>query len=436
MKNKIFVLINKLKKYIKVKEYKQLVENFFSLSVLNAVYFVFPLIALPYLLRVVGPEKYGIAVWWTTLMQYVILFSNYGFNFSATKQISINRDNKLTVSTIFFSVLIIRFFVSLLILSLFILLILFLPKFTNSFTIYLFSIGIAIGDIFIPIWLFQGLEKMKYITIVNVCSKGIFTILVFFVIKNESDYLYIPLLTSIGTLLAGAVSIYLAFRTIKIVWVLPKKKDLIFQIKDGWHIFASTIGMNFYRNANIFILGLLTNNMTVGIYASAEKLVKALQTLIEPVSVSLYPYFSKRFKSTGSLKNNINTLLKLGKYYFIVLLLLSLFVFVFAKYIVIIAFGEKYLGSIIDVRILSFVILFGGLNYFYGIIGLINLGFKKQFLSFVLIGGVISLLLCIGFSPYYFDVAASISMLAGEFVLSILLIRFIIKIKRPLNNMK
>ena len=81
------------------------IENFFSLSILNALNVLLPLITLPYLTRVVGIDKYGLYYYVYTLIQTLIIISSYGFNFSATKIISQNRDNKDYVNRVYNAVI-------------------------------------------------------------------------------------------------------------------------------------------------------------------------------------------------------------------------------------------------------------------------------------------------------------------------------------------
>ena len=183
-------------------EKKRFLGNFLSLATLQGLNYILPLLTLPYLVRVLGAEKFGLIAFATAVVGYFIVLTDYGFNFSATREVANYRDDKNKLVEIFSSVMIIK--VSLLLISFIILLFLifFFEKIGNDALLYVLTFGSVVGQVLFPVWFFQGVERMKYITIINIISKTIFTVAIFLLVKQTSDYLLVPLLTSVGIIVA------------------------------------------------------------------------------------------------------------------------------------------------------------------------------------------------------------------------------------------
>lgn len=371
----------------KIQNYKTLIESFFSLSILNGLNVILPLITIPYLLRVVGVANYGVYSYVYVLIQYLLLICTYGFNYSATKQVAQNRDDNQILSLIYNSVFVCR--VLLLVLAFFLFYFLspiFLETETKKF-MFLTGLGVVIGDILNPIWLFQGMEKMRYLTIVNLVSKLVFTIFIFLFIKSSEDYIYIILFNSCGFLLAGICSTFIAKKQFQISFFIPKMSNVTYQFKSGFALFGSAVGINLYKNANIFILNFFLSDFAVGMYATAEKIIKGFQLLGSPISQALFPYLGYNFKKTN-ISNNIALLKKATIPFSIILSLLSIIILLFAQPLVILISGEDYMEVVNLIRIMSPVILLGGLNSILGMSGLVNLNHQKTFFIGVILAGV------------------------------------------------
>ena len=274
-------------------ENRLLLENSFFLLVLQGVNYVLPLVTLPYLARVLEPAKFGVVAFVQAFMQYFILSTDYGFNFSATREISIYRDDTEKVSQIVSTVSFIKLFF--LIVSFLVLLLLtnFFERFRSDALLYHLAFGIVIGNFMFPTWFFQGIERMKYVTILNALAKFIFTILIFVFVKEKADYLYVPLMNSLGYLVSGAIGLWIMLRNFTVRLQIPDKALILNDLKDSFQFFLSRISVSLYTSSNVFFLGLLGDDAVTGYYAAAEKLYTALKRLYEPVVNALYPFMAK-----------------------------------------------------------------------------------------------------------------------------------------------
>lgn len=273
---------------------KGLVTNLFSLSVLQIFNMFLPLLTFPYLVKVLGLEYFGLISFAQALIAYFIILTDYGFNYSATREISINRADKKKVSLIFNSVMAIKIlllFVSFLILTI---LVFSFDKFSSNWKIYYLTFGIVIGQVLFPIWFFQGMEKMKYITLINLFSRLLFTISIFLFIKKETDYIYVPMLNASGFMISGLISLALVNKVFKVKFIIPSLKSMRRIFAESTSLFISNLSTTLYTSSNIFILGFFCNNYIVGTYASIEKIIVAIKSLFFPFYQTLFPWLSKK----------------------------------------------------------------------------------------------------------------------------------------------
>ena len=408
-------MLDKIKRLTNTEDKRRLLSNFMSLSVLQGANYVLPLITLPYLVRVLGPEKYGLIAFAQAFIQYFNILTDYGFNLSATREISIHRNNAQKVSEIFSSVMIIKF--CLLVLSFVIMSILVFSfwKFRQDWLIYYLTFGMVVGQVLFPVWFFQGMERMKYITFLNITAKLIFTFAIFVFIRQTSDYIYVPLLNLFGYLVAGALALRIVFRGFKVGFKVPSYASLIHQLKEGSIMFVSTVAISLYTTSNVFLLGLFTNNVIVGFYSAAEKIVKALQGLWTPFSQAIYPIFSKLYYENRTKAQYI--LKEILLYAGLITLAISLTGCIFAPFIIKVFFGETFTPSVSIMQILVYIVFLIGINNVLGIQGLVAFGFAKEFTLTVIIASIIHLMLLIIFIPAFKGIGVAIATITTETII-------------------
>ncbi len=398
-------------------EKKRVVSNFFSLSTLEIVNYIIPLITLPYLVRILGPAKYGIVAFAQVFASYFVIAVDFGYYLSAPRKISICRDNIRMVSKIFSRIMAIKFIFMLISVVIFLLLIFHIDRFTDERLVFLFSFGNVLGDFLFPTWFFQGMERMKLITIFYFIAKGFFLLLVFLFVKTPDGYFLVPLFSNLGLVVAGLISLYFIRRTFKIRISLPNLLEIKNEIKEEFSYFIATVSINAYTNSGTFILGLIAGNAFVGYYSAAERLVRAVQRILWAASQSIYPYINRlvsQSKESG-LRFIRKLMLVFNGGFFVV----SFLIFVFSNVLTKVIFGPHYDETYYVLRILSFLPFIISFSNIFGIQTMISLGMIKKYSLMLVIATLINILLSMILAKFYQHIGVAFAILFTELFIAV-----------------
>ncbi len=398
--------------------HKTWLSNFGYLSILNGLNIILPLLTIPYLTNVLGASRFGDYAFVLVLVQNIEIITNFGFQFSATKAISQNRNDKTYVARVTSAIIAARLLIALSAIAILLLLGDYVFRNEQQQLLFYTSLGMIIGDVFIPVWLFQGLERMKFVTIVNATAKLLFCCLVFIVVKQADDYRYVLLLNSCGYLVAGVLSMILVRTQFHITMLRPQWSLMVQSIRKSVALFLSNVGISLYRNVNVLILNYFVPSASVGIYALAEKIIKAAQSVVTPLSQALFPNLGYKLKAEGErafFRFFWRTVLFLA----IALIILSALLWWAAPWIA--AFmGKDFSDSSTLLAFMLPVLFFGCMNFLLGFVGLVNLGHQHYFFYSVYISGTIGIIFLFIFVRHWGISAAAIAMSMSEIILSIL----------------
>ena len=381
-------------------EKKNLIHNIFHLSFLQGLNYLLPLLSIPYLVRVIGPENFGLLAFSTATILYFNIISDYGFNLSAVKEISIQQENKKKIEEIYSSVMIIKFILVLISFVLLSFVIFTLEKFSNDWKIYVLTYGMVIGQSLFPLFLFQGLQKLKNVAYLNALPKLFFILLIFICVKQKEDYWMVPLFNSLGFIFSGFFALYYVRYKLQIRFKSQPSQILKNHLINGWHVFFSSISISFYTISSVFILGLLSNNTFVGYFSAAEKIIQAVKGLYVPISQAMYPYLSKMLHHNKT--KGLNFIKKFTTYAGSVMFLMCFFIFMMSEDIVKFILGQQYLASIPLLKIMSFLPLLALLSNIFGVQIMLNLGFKKTFSFILSLAAIFSIILSIPIFQYVY----------------------------------
>ena len=378
MKKKINLQIKKIS--VKVGNNKILIQNFSYLSALRIFSLLLPLATYPYLIRVLGKETYGLVVFAQAIVGYLLIFVSFGFNISATKEVSVHRDNPDKLSEIVSSILILKGMLFIVAFIILFTLFYFIPQVKGKETLFILTMWVCLYDVIFPIWYFQGIEQMKYITYITLISRLIFLILIFILIHSAADYLMLPMINGIGAVIAGIISLYIVFYQQHIKFKIPSLENLKYYFKGSIPIFISNVSIQLYVNTNKVIVGAFLGMSEVAYYDLGQKLASVLKIPQGILNQTIFPKISKE-KNLGFIKKIFNFSLLLNA-------ILVFFVFLFAKPIVGLLGGQQMIKAIPVVHILTLTVPIIGMSNVFGILLLVPFGYEKDFSRVIVLSGV------------------------------------------------
>lgn len=384
----------------KIKNNKRLISNFSYLSFLQFFNLALPLFTYPYLINVLGKETYGITILAQSIIGYFLILISFGFNISATKEVSIYRDDKKKLSEIVSSIFIIKGIF--LILSLIILYL--LISFTNIsqgyHTLFYLTFWMCIYEWIFPTWYFQGIEKMKFITILSLISRLFFLVFVFVFINKTSDYILFPIINGVGAIVSGIMSLYVIFYLHKIKFTFQRAQTLLMYLKESVPIFVSQSSVKIYVNSNKVVIGYFLGLQEVAYYDLAEKIVSVLKTPQGILGQVLFPKITKDL--------NINFIKKMFNYSVIINLVIVAIGFISIKYLILMLGGETMLPAVNVFYILSFTAPIVAMSNIFGIQLLIPFGYTRKFTFVIVSSGIFYLILVYFF--WLFDIINLVSI--------------------------
>jgi O-antigen/teichoic acid export membrane protein len=360
-----------LKKYInkikKSKDGRTLVANFGYLSLLQIAGYIFPLITMPYLARVIGVDGFGKIAFASAVVVWFQTVADWGFNYTATRDVAKNRDDKEKVSEIFSNVLWARCLLMIVSFLLLLIAIFFVPIFKENYAIILVTFLLVPGHIMFPDWFFQAMERMKYITILNLLSKLLFTIAVFVFIKNKSDFILQPLFTTLGYIVSGLISMYVILYKWQIKIKRPELNSILNTIKGSTDVFINNILPNFYNSFSVMLLGHFGGPISTGIYDASRKFTGLAHQFMNVISRTFFPYLSRRIDKHSSFE----------KMYLITSLIISICLFALAPILIDLFFTVDFYPAIPILRLTSISTFLVALSMVYGSHYLIIKGYEK-----------------------------------------------------------
>ncbi|AEM70406.1 polysaccharide biosynthesis protein [Allomuricauda ruestringensis DSM 13258] len=386
---------------------KKIIENFSYLSLLQILNMALPLLVFPYLIRVLGKDVYGLVIYAQAIVGYFVVLVNFGFNIIGTKEVSINRDRKNKLNKILSSIFIIKgglfLFSCLTLLGL----TFFLQEFKQYSLLLILTLWMCFNEFIFPVYYFQGIEKMKYITLLTLISRVTLVLFVFVLVNNKDDYLMVPIINGIGVLISGIISQSILYKDgIRYSWqpFYILKHYVLKSFVMALAYASNTLKANF----SIVAVKLLFSLKDVAYFDLALKISRLGSTFLELIGVAIFPKMSRE-KNKRFLRK---VMLLCGVLSLIFVLVIQLF----STTIVEIVGGEEMSNATDVLRIIVLFVPFQILGALLGRNGLIVHGYDKHVLYSMGLSSLLFLALLMG--SYMLLGSLSLLFVGGIFVVS------------------
>ncbi len=270
---------------------KTFAKNTFFLYIMTGAKFVLPLIITACLTRRLGPDAYGVISYLTPVMGYFILLFDFGFNFSATKKIAQHRADPVliekTIAAVYTAkiLLVLAGFLPLMLLLLCIDL---LRQYVLLTVLYYLSTA---AQIFIPDFLYRGLEKMEGVTTRYILAKLITAVLIFLAVRDDGGLILVPLAYLIGTVAAALHTNHHMVKKLGYRVALGGLREAAAELRESGIYFVSTFASTALSVTSTFVMGIVgMPTAQIAYWGVAFQVVQAVQAMYDPITTSIYPH--------------------------------------------------------------------------------------------------------------------------------------------------
>lgn len=271
-------------------------QNFLFLGLIQSSTVLISIISMPLLIQSIGAEQFG----WVNLSLSVIIVFNilvgFGFNLSAPREVSLNQTNKEELSQLVSNV----FSAKLLLASVSTGVILLGAYGFNLFEGYRFILTLSVLLLFseavFPLWFFQGLEKMKLVSVATIFSKLLFLMGIVLVIHSPEQSHWVNFLLGISGLGVNLCLLLYIHTILDIRFFSPQFSSIWKTLKDNVLLFYSNLASHVSINGGLIILSFFASATTLGMYSLAERVIMILRLFPALIIQAIFSNSSKLFQ--------------------------------------------------------------------------------------------------------------------------------------------
>ncbi|MDR0231338.1 MAG: oligosaccharide flippase family protein [Dysgonamonadaceae bacterium] len=277
------------------------------MTLLQVVSPLIGLITYPYVIRVLGSSNYGLYVYSLSIVSLMSILISYGFSWTGLRDIARNQNNQNEKNRVISTILISKLLLFGIVFIIFYLSTLFISFFKlNRLILFFCFLQVTIPDILFPIWFFQGIQKMKVVTFIQLFIKLLTIPLVFIFIKKSDDTHIYPMIISSCAIFGALIATWFMLFQEKIRIHLVSFNEIRANFRDSFPFFCTSIVGVAKREILPIIIGSFLSKSDVALYDLANKIVSIPTLLTEKINGALFPEIIK-----NPIKSRIRKIMKM-----------------------------------------------------------------------------------------------------------------------------
>lgn len=384
---------------------------------------LFPLITFPYISRVIMAEGIGQVQFFTSIINYIVLFSSIGIPMYGIREIARVRDNKEELQRTTVEIVALNLILTFLGYIAVLIICASVSKVQTNIPLFLLlSSSILLTTIGCP-WFYSGIEDFKYIAIRGIVVKILAVAILFATVHDQTDLLWYGLYTVLGSIGNNILNFYRLKKHINLKEALRYKLNIWRHLKPAVAIFAFNLVTSIYLNLDTVMLGFIRGNTAVGYYTAATRLSHLLLTIVTSLGAVLLPRASNLIKN-----NKMEEFAALSKKAFNFNLIMGFPIcfglIIVAPQLIRLFSGPTFLPAILTLQLISPIIIAIGMSNLIGLQVLYPLGKINLVTISTCTGAAINFILNCMLIPRYAQNGAAIATAAAE--ISVVLTQLII----------
>ena len=391
--------------------------NIAALGTVQVVNLLLPLVTLPYLTRVLGADSLGRLVIAQVVLQYFVMFSDWSFSWTTTRELAIARSDPVKVSQISSATWLAQW--TLVAVSLVILLsiVCWVPALRADYLLYAFGVGLLVGNALLPIWLFNGLEYMRQLAAFQLMAKAIAVPLIFAWVNSPGDGPYVMAITGAANIIAGLIGLMWLKGSAGYKFSGGNIADVGAALSRGRSLFLSRIWTSLYSMSPTVVLGVVAGSEAAAYYSLADKFRLGAQWVASPLTQALFPRISHLFATDRVAAWGL--LRRSGTIFLLLLAGVSMGLWLGADIFVRVLGGEQFQASVGVLRWLSPLPFVIGISLLLGIQVMLPNNMNKAFSRIAAGGAVVGLGLIVSLSYWKGAEGAAAALLTVESMISL-----------------